>query len=222
MPTTVRVLPYDVRQRLAALGLTPELLLDAVRAVVAAHAGCTDNDPPAARCWDGWRMGTRRLRELLRPLGWEKDDTDTFSVIVNHAAKVRIVVVNSADGTGRVPGAPLNVAKKGPRSREAALANAQLVLDLAGFPEEYARRLRMAEAAKYATWGLCVFVGEDEVRAELSQATAFVRGFAAQWEERIILVGDGAPPFETVTVAPPDVGDDGLSPDFPIEVRRKP
>jgi len=222
VPTTVRVLPYDVRQRLAALGLTPELLLDAVRAVVAAHAGCTDNDPPAARCWDGWRMGTRRLRELLRPLGWEKDDTDTFSVIVNHAAKVRIVVVNSADGTGRVPGAPLNVAKKGPRSREAALANAQLVLDLAGFPEEYARRLRMAEAAKYATWGLCVFVGEDEVRAELSQATAFVRGFAAQWEERIILVGDGAPPFETVTVAPPDVGDDGLSPDFPIEVRRKP
>lgn len=166
-------------------------------------------------------MGTRRLRELLRPLGWEKDDTDTFSVIVNHDAKIRVVVVNSADGTGRVPGAPLNVAKKGPRSREAALANEQLVFDLGDFRQERARRLRMAEAAKYATWGLCVFVDGETVRAELSQTTAFVRGFAVRWEERIILVGDADPPFETVAVMPPDAGDDELSPDFPIEVRRK-
>lgn len=222
MPTTVRLLQRDVDHRLAELGLTRDLLLEAVRAVAAAQAGCTDNDPPAARFWDGWRMGTRRLRELMRPLGWEKDDTDTFSVIVNHEARARIVVVNSAEGTGRVPGAPLNVAKKGPRSRDAALANGQLVFDMAGFAEERARRLRLAEAAtKFATWGLCVFVDGDTVRAELSQATAFRRGFAVEWQERIILIGDGTPAFDAVTIVPPDADDDGLSPDFEIDVRRR-
>ncbi len=167
-------------------------------------------------------MGTRRLRELLRPLGWEKDDTDTFSVIVNHDRMVRVVVVNSTKGTGCVPGAPFNVARKGPRSREAALENQQLVFDIAGFREEQARRVRMEKAAKYATWGLCVFVDGDTVRAELSQATAFKRGFAVKWEERIILIGDGAPPLGAVEIAPPDTGDDGLSPEFPIEIHRKP
>jgi hypothetical protein len=222
VPATVRVHSYDVRQRLEEFGLTLEILLDAVRAVVAAHANCTENDPPAARLWDGWRMGTRRLRELLRPLGWEKDDADTFSVIINHQAKMRIVVVNSAEGTGLVPGVPLNLTKKGPRSREAADTNAQLVLNLADFREEYDRHRRMAEAVKYATWGLCIFADADEVRAELSQAIAFRRGFAVAWEERIILIGDGKPPYAKIIIAPDDGGsDDGLSPEFPIEIRRR-
>lgn len=224
MATTVRVQTYDVRQRLATLGLTRDLLADAIRAVMTAHAGCTENDPPAARCWDGWRMGTRRLRELLRPLGWDKDDTDTFSVILNHDAQIRLVVVNSTDGTGLVLGKPLNVARKGPKSKDATNVNAQMVLDLAGFREERARRIKSDEAAgKYATWCLCVFVDGDVVRAELSQAVGFSRGYVTKWEERIILVGDGTPPFGTIVVTPDsdDDDDDGLSPDFPVEVRRK-
>jgi hypothetical protein len=199
MPTTIRKVPYEVRQRLADLGLTREILLEVVQATSNAHANCTENDPPAAR--------------------WDKDDTDTYSVILNHKERVRVVVVNSTVGTGLELGAPLNVAKKGPRSAESALENRQMVLDLAGFQEERARRIRLAEAAKYATWCLCVFVDGDTVRAELSQPVGFSRGYVTRWEERILLIGDGIPPME-IRVAPPNE-DDGLSPEFPINIQRK-
>lgn len=218
MAAVIRIHPPEVRQRLLELGLTRELLLEVIQAVSSAHANCTENDPPAAKCWDGWRMGTRRAREVLRPLGWDKDDTDTFSVILNHRERVRIVVVNSTIGTGLEMGAPLNVARKGPKSQDSALANRQMVLDFAGFREELERRLRMAEAAKYTTWCLCVFVDGEIVRAEISQPAGFSRGFVTRWEERILLVGDSEPPrFIRVS----DADDDGLSPDFPITVQRK-
>lgn len=218
MPTVIRKFPYDVNRRLHELGLNKELLLKVVDAVSAAHANCTENDPPSARCWDGWRMGTRRAREIFRPLGWDKDDTHTYSVILNHRERVRLVVVNSTDGTGLETGSPLNSAKKGPRSAESALVNRQLVLDLAGFKEELERRLKLAEAAKYTTWCLCVFVDSETVRAELSQPVGFSRGFVTRWEERILLKGDLGP--SSIRILPAD-SDDGLSPDFPITVQRK-
>lgn len=220
MPLIVRAEPRDVASRLRALGLTIELLLEAVKAVAAGHAGCTENDPPAAPAWDGWRYGTRRLRELLRPEGWEKDDTDTYSVILNHGRRLRIVVVNTDKGTGLRLGSPMNRARKGPRSRESAEAN-QYVLDLAGFPQERERLLMRAEAQGYATWCLCVFVDDDVVRAELSQPVEYVGGFITGWIERVIFLGDGMWPDAVTVKRPDDEGDDGLSPDFPIEVRRK-
>ncbi len=219
MATVVRVRPPEVRQRLSDLGLTRENLLDVIQAVSAAHGNCTENDPPAAKCWDGWRMGTRRAREVLRPLGWDKDDTDTFSVVVNHKDRVRLVVVNSTLGTGLETGAPLNAARKGPRSRDSALANRQMVFDIAGFREEMDRRIKTAEAAQYATWCLCVFVDGETVRAEISQPVAFSRGFVTRWEERILLIGDGDPMSLVQTRMSDD--DDGLSPDFPIFIQRK-
>lgn len=221
MAKVVRVQPYEVRQRLEGLGLDLGRLLIAVQAVSDAHSNCTNNDPPAARCWDGWRMGTRRLRELYRPLGWEKDDTDTYSVLVNHSTKVQVVIVNSTKGTGLLVGSPLNVAKKGPKSVKSATDNRQHVLDIAGFPEELARKLRMMEAKNYQTWCLCVYVSEDclTVRAELLQPVKYNRGYISDWEERIILRGNDPVP-ETVIVAPSG-DDDGLSPDFPIVVQRK-
>lgn len=221
MAKVVRVQPYEVRQRLEVLGLDLDRLLIAVQAVSDAHSNCTENDPPAARCWDGWRMGTRRLRELYRSLGWEKDDTDTYSVLVNHSTKAQVVVVNSTKGTGLVVGTPLNVAKKGPKSVRSASDNRQGVLDIAGFPNELARKLRMMEAKNYQTWCLCVYVSEDRltVRAELLQPVKYNRGYISDWEERIILRGEG-PVLETVVITSSD-DDDGLSPDFPIVVQRK-
>ena len=113
----------------------------------------------------------------------------------------------------------MNVARKGRKSEDSAATNKQMVLDLAGFPEEFARRVQMAEAARYATWCLCVHVDGDEVRAELSQPVGYRRGYVAKWEERGILTDEGLPP-EAVVINPSDE-DDGLSPDFPITVQRK-
>jgi len=215
---------WDVDQRLRALGLTTELLVEVVRAIVQAKAGCTTNDPPAAPCWLGWQMGTRRARELLRPLGWEKDDTDTWSVVVNHELRIRIVVVNSNPGTGIELGKPLNVAKKGPKSTQSAYENRQTVFDIAGFLEDYERSVRSERASRYSTWCLCAFIDDDIVRAELSKPEQYTGGFIATWHERILFLPDGSllhSLFLSTPIDPLADGDDGLSPDFPIEVRRK-
>ena len=221
MAKVVRFQPYDIRQRLSTLGMDRERLLIAIQAVSDAHSNCTDNDPPAARCWDGWRMGTRRLRELYRPHGWEKDDTDTYSVLINHLTKVQVVVVNSTRGTGLIIGSPLNVARKGPKSFQSATDNLQQVLDIDGFPEELARKLRLMEAKSYQTWCLCVYVSDDcaTVRAELLQPIQYNRGYIADWEERIILIGD-EPGADSIIITPAN-DDDGLSPAFPIVIQRK-
>ena len=222
MAVTIRKEPWDVDQRLRALRLSVQLLSEIVKAMVQAKAGCTPNDPPAAPCWLAWQMGTRRARELLRPLGWEKDDTDTWSVIVNHELRLKVVVVNSDAGTGLAIRDPLNVARKGPKSSRSAYDNRQQVLDIAGFVEDLRRREMSEQAKKYATWCLCAYIEGDVVRAELSQATVYTMGFVSAWQERILFLPDGS--LLTGSVVPPVVNphpDEDLTPDFPIEIRRK-
>ncbi len=91
--------PIEVDGRLSDFGITREQLEEVVHAMIAARAGCTDNDPPSASGWSAWRYGTRRIREILRPHGWQKEDTD-LSAIVNHKLGMRIVVANTDDATG--------------------------------------------------------------------------------------------------------------------------
>ena len=221
MAVVVRTETWDVGRRLREMGLSAEVLLEAIRAMASAKSGCTSNDPVTAPKIVSWQMGTRRLRELLRPLGWDKDDTDTFATTINHELKIQVVVVNSTEGTGLPLGSPLNTTRKGPKSERAANANSQTVLDLAGFPAELARRIQLAQAAQYSTWCLCGYVEGDIVRAELSQAVSYCRGFVSGWHERILFLPDGLlSDFAPVVVTPGPV-DDGLSPDFPIEIRRK-
>lgn len=216
MRTTIRLLPYDVDRRLRSIGLTRELLLLGVAALVTAHNGHTENDPPSAARWDGWRMGTRRLRELLRPQGWEKDDTGTFSLIVDHGRRQQIVVVNTDARTGIRARPPSNATRKGPFSAKAADEN-QHVLDIAGFREEQ-ERLIHRRAGTYTTWCLCVFVDGEIVRAELSKPVSYSSGFITGWEERIVLIGEDAQIAGSDSII---IDDDGLSPDFPIVVQRK-
>lgn len=52
-------------------------------AMKAAAGGATENDPPSARGWDTWRFGVRRWREIKRPHGWEKNDSENISTIVH-------------------------------------------------------------------------------------------------------------------------------------------
>ncbi len=222
MAVTISKEPWDVDQRLRALGLDTQLLSEIVSAMVQAKAGCTPNDPPAAPCWLAWQMGTRRARELLRPLGWDKDDADTWSVIVNHALSLKVVVVNSDAGTGLTTKNPINLAKKGPKSSRSAYDNRQQVFDIAGFVEDLQRRRVSEQAKKYATWCLCAYIEGDVVRAELSQATVYTMGFVSAWQERILFLPDGS--LLTGSAMPPVVNplsDEEMTPDFPIEIRRK-
>jgi hypothetical protein len=214
MPMVVRSEPWEVDHRLAELGLTREVLIEVVRACAAAHGACTDNDPPNAKGIEVWRWGVRRLREILRPQGFDKDDTGGFSTVVHHERKLRIAVINTDEMTG-VPGnhIPQNRARKGPNSQRAAAVN-QLLPGVESWPMLTAAG--QAPVSTYATWHLCVYIDGEAVRAELSLLNGFDSGYFTECRERIILLGLGDWDDLDSIQGPEDLG-----PDFDVDVRRK-
>jgi len=92
--------PQEVADRLSELGLTEEVLRNAIITGDMARAACTDNDPPLFRGVTFWGRTTRALRELLAPLGWAKDDTAGFATVRNNERGIAIVVVSGDMGTG--------------------------------------------------------------------------------------------------------------------------
>ncbi|HVZ90261.1 MAG TPA: hypothetical protein VG843_01330 [Rhizomicrobium sp.] len=222
-PAIVYHRPAEVRKRLAELGLALEPLLQVVEGSVAGYSACTANDPPMAQGWEAWRWGTRRAREIFVPTGWERDDTGNLSSIVNHALRLRIVVVNTDDGTGRLDAEPSNRSKKGGRSEQAANHNLQLRLALE--PPEIERAIQeqmKADAlSDYETWYLCQHImldikRGDISRAELSFPTTVSCGYLGGWKERIILRDDDGPVGSKARER-----DDGFTPEFEINVRRR-
>lgn len=207
--------PSDVDLRLGALGGLERLnLLLGVEAAVAAVGGCTDNDPPAARGWDCWRAATRRLREIHRALGWEKDDTANFSTIVHSGHRIKIAVANTDDATGNRLVAPTNRSRNGATSDRASQIN-QMVLPFTEWRSE--TEPERAVTPGYATWYLCIFVDGDRVRAELSMPTRLDGGYFVEWSERIILISSDE---DWARPAVPVFGDDP-GPEFEVPVFRK-
>ena len=206
--------PLDIDRRLRALGgLQRQDLLAAVEAAVAAVGGCTDNDPPAARGWDSWRSATRRLSEVHRRLGWEKDDTANFSTIIHKGERIKVAVANTDDATGNPLAHPTNRSRKGATSDRASQIN-QLVLPFAGWHSETEPELAVVPG--YATWYLGIYIEGDTVRAELSMPTRLESGYFTEWKERIMLISSDE---EWTPSVVPVADDDG--PAFEVPVFRK-
>lgn len=215
MPAIVRLQNVDREFRLAELGLAHDLLLEVVDACAAADGDCTANDPPMARGLKVYFAGVRRLRELLVPLGWEKDDTGGFSTVVNHDLRVRLAFMNTDGGTCD-PAAllPMNRSRKGPNSERAASTN-QLKLPGIEWPTLRADGTRPA-ADDYTTWHMCVHIEGERVLAELALLSGFEGGYFTDCHERIFLLnGD-----EWDGLRGPEPDDD-LGPEIEVDVRRK-
>lgn len=211
MTTVVLQERSEVDGRLHSLfGFSREQLLEVVKACVAARGDCTDNDPPAAAGWSAWRYGTRRLREVFRSEGWEKDDTDQFSTIVDHERRIRIAVANTDSGTAVSHLSPRNRSRKGAASERAVDRNQYWL-----FPDLDVEQ-EPGPLSDYATWYLCVYAEGDDVRAELSCPIEIETGYFAGWNERIFIVQPGE--WEDVDLTGID-GDFG--PELQIDVRRR-
>jgi hypothetical protein len=208
---------WDIRSRLSELDLTREQLIDIVKACVAAQGGCTDNDPPNSRGYESWRWGVRRSREILRPEGWEKDDTGGFATIVNHKRKIRLAVMNSDDGAGTIDRIAQNRSRKGPNSERAATANQQLLIPGSENWPIIAHADNGQNFEGYTTWHLCIYISGDIVRAELSILNDFESGYFKDCFEKILILGSGD--WDGLDFKG-DSGDDS-GPELDIEVLRK-
>lgn len=200
----------DVGSRLIELGLTLEQLIEVVKASVAGRGDCTDNDPPAAPGWNSWRYGVRRLREIFRQEGWEKDDTNQLSTIANHERRIKIAVCNTDDGTSIEDRVPRNRSRKGVASERVTDRNSTPYLFIEMESDA------AVNTADYVTWYLCIYIEDDRVRAELSCPSVFEAGYFTKYSERIFILSEGD--WKTLDFSQQD---DDSATEIEVNVRRK-
>lgn len=179
-----------VTNALMDLGLTQDILREAIEQGEIARASCTANDPPCVPGIYSWGSTVRSLRDILipQPYGWTKADEGNYSTVINPDGSFQIAVVTGDLGTGLADHDSTSKYPKGPKTQDAVHANEQQFL----FPED--RKAAEEKAAKQEasdkriTWILLKRRSGDLVFAELSlPKTISDSGFVETWQERVIL-----------------------------------
>jgi hypothetical protein len=175
---------FDVKRRLKSLGLTVDILLDAVRAGFTGRSNCSELDPPMYPGQTMWAHTVRRLRQGTAPIGWKPDNANNYCVAVSPEGMAIAVATGDAN-TGRPDAIPSTSSPKGPCTAEAVAVN-QLVLDLRLPGEEMPSQ--PIDVSQRQTWLLLIYLDRSEVRAELSLPLSLdEQDRVADWRERIIL-----------------------------------
>lgn len=213
MDVVMRSEAWDVRRRLAELGLEEDPLRDVPRRGYLGYASCTANHPPLIPGILFWGETVRALREYLLPLGWSRSDENNYSLVIDPSGRVAIAVSTGDDGTGRVETIPSTKASKGPSTIEAVNVN-QIRFTFGMEPTAPADAVDRSEERD--TWILLIHRSLNEIRCELSlPSSVTVDGHIDGWRERILL---GSIPLDgdLVEVVPPPT-----LPDITIDVRRR-
>jgi hypothetical protein len=201
--------------RLAALGIEPHWLVNAVMAGEAEAQLCTDLDPPIARGLARFCRTVRRFREQAIPKGWGFDNRRNLSRTTNPSREFAVIAAAGNELTGLAGAEPSTKYGKGITVVEAVAQNMQLELDLAAvLPEgvDLEVDLEAAVGAGIATWVLLYHRDSEEIRLEVSLPAAMTGGFISRWSERIIL-----PPIP----AEPTVHIEELPAEYEVQVERR-
>jgi hypothetical protein len=210
MQPNIKTSPREVTDALSVLGLTNEILLDAILRGENSRDNCTINDPPSAPGFYSWAGTVRALRDILVPLGWSKNDDVNYSRVVNGDLNIAIAVVTGDEGTGNKYLNPKTKYPKGPATQAAVSCNQGNLFGTTETPEP-----EVEAENGWTTWMLLRKRTGDTVYAELSLASLMSKdGQVERWETRIIL--------EPMTFDPLiDVGDDSGEPPIDVFVRRR-
>lgn len=214
MDVVVRSDAWDVRNRLAEIGLEEEPLRDVGRRGYLAYITCTANHPPLIPSIWAWGETVRALREYVIPIGWRRSDENNYSVVIDSAGRIAIAVATGDAGTGLPDAFPSNKARKGPSTIGAITAN-QLQLGFMAQEPVPAPAKPANPSDALVTWVLLIHRATNEVRCELSLPSSMaLDGHIDGWGERILL---GAIPLDgdLVEVVPP------TQPDITVEVKRR-
>lgn len=177
----------DVRRKLSDLGVSEEVLSEAVTRGQAEARARTDNHPPMYRNLTPWGETTCALRESLSRDGWKRSDEGNLPFTVNADSTLAILVSTGDQNTGNRDASPCTKCSKGPRTVDAVESNQLSLLPVALTPEEI-KAIQNAESR--VTWMLLFYLDltKRELRSELSSPIDMNReGQVADWAERIIL-----------------------------------
>jgi hypothetical protein len=211
MRSAVKQSEIEVTNALTELGLTKDILRDAVLIGEIARDSCTANDPKSAPGIFAWARTVRGLRESLLPKNWHKNDDMNFPTVISPDRSFAIAVMTGDEGTGRIEAIPTTKYRKGIATKLAVKSNElSLFSFLPDYVEEKQVDLRL-------TWILLRRRDEDSVFSELSLPASISKdGQVESWNTRIILDPIEVDPMPTIQ------DDDGSSePPVVVTVRRR-
>ena len=183
----VYVEEWDVDRRLIAFGITRTDLTAIVRAVVAARADATDDDPVSAEGQFAYIFGTRHLRRLFCAKGYMRHRQENIES-VKHPDRDLKIVYQSVDLACYTPHNPRAISGKGSGSDRVIDAAQGSLFD----PDEHAAQFASLDIG---VWYFCVSVDGDDIRAELSLPTGISGGNFENFRERIYILKAGEWPM---------------------------
>jgi hypothetical protein len=210
----------DVDARLAELGLTQDLLLQAAQRGLAAFAACTPHHPKNYPALASWAETFRGLSDLLvvHPYRWTKLEDNGQPQVHNPSGLIALTVAGGDTNTGRIGDAePKTSASKGDTTSKAMLGNAFL------FPEmEADARTKLDTMTRRQTWFLLVHrdLVAGEMRCELSMPISMSEDRRIDgWAERILL---GSTSFDAALLKGiPDEPTPPVTDEVKIELKRR-
>jgi hypothetical protein len=123
MKATVKTSPIEVVNALAQLGLTTEILQEAILRGEFARDSCTANDAPGAPGYYAWNGTVRALRDILMPQGWARNDDICYSRVISPDKSLAIAVCTGDAGTGDKNANPKTKYVKGTATQAAVSIN---------------------------------------------------------------------------------------------------
>lgn len=204
----VKTSTIEVVNALADLGLTSEILIEAIRRGEIARDSCTANDAPGAPGFYAWAQTVRGLRDILMPQGWVRNDDVCYSRVISPDKSIAIAVVTGDDGTGNKDMSPKTKYPKGTATQAAVNSNQW---SLFGEPLS----VETEEPQTWITWMLLRKRTGDSVFAELSLPSSMTKdGQVESWQTRIIL--------NPILIDPNiEIDDDSSEPPIDVIVRRR-
>ena len=195
MNTLVCNVPEEVDAELERMGLSRQLIHDALKYAQPYVAECTEHDVRPAAGFNRYNKTLRHLRDRLVPQGWVSIN-DMLPSVDHPGRKISLTVGRGDEATGN-PDPYAKPSTKYPRGMASMFAianNGNLMFDLEFFREQRElatklRELKKSRAAKELdTWWLLVHPVGDSVMCELSLPTGVGKNRKiSDWKRRIII-----------------------------------
>lgn len=199
--------------RLAQLGLSTQVIHNALEAAAADARTCTALDAPGAAAYLFWSRSNRYFRELLIPGGWKKSNRHNILRTIHPSEAFAVTAMSASKGVGD-PSRPVRAKNpKGAAVAELVQWNQQLSLfrleDLGITSSEEATR----NVDNIPTWFILYRMEETGIAVEVSLPVEMHGKYVDTWAERIMVdpipFGDEGPDIDIN-------GDDDQGPDFDV------
>ncbi|HET8802923.1 MAG TPA: hypothetical protein VFN01_17275 [Marinobacter sp.] len=199
----------SVKQDLAAIGLSTELIRKVAFAAAAGRAESLRVDPVSAPGQLAYIHGVRELRLGLEREGWRINRDGNVEATVNYDLGIQLFFQNVDRACGKRN--PQAISKKGKASRDlVAAGQTDMFTELSHDVDEN------VHGAVPAVWIVCISSDSQSVRAEVSRPKRFEGSQFEDFHHRIFVLDENfEPEFE------PSVSDSDTFDDFDVNISRK-